>query len=81
LTQPVEKLRQIWTPGREVEEITANLEPGSDLDSQIRDLLHRIIQQRGPVTLDLEVKNVGNLRWEVIAHGLTGRQEISIWVE
>lgn len=90
LTHPVEKLRRIWTPNREIEELTANLDPQTELDSIIRDLLHRTIQQYGPVTLTLEengrqVMNEGTLRWEIVHHqpaeGIIGRREISVWVE
>ena len=84
MTHPVEKLRQIWTPEREVEEFHLDLRPQTRLDSVVRDLLHRTIQQKGPVTLDLDTDNVGTLRWEVITHqpspGVMGRTEISIWV-
>lgn len=83
--KPLEKLRTIWTPGREIEELVHSLEPGTELDSMIRDYLHRTIQQRGPVTLSLDVPNQGTLRWEIIHYeptpGTTGRREISIWVE
>lgn len=86
---PIEKLRRIWTPGREVEEIVAQLEPQTELDSMIRDLLHRVVQQHGPFTVNFgnevePVFNEGTLRWEVI-HGpgpdhLRSRQA-SIWIE
>jgi hypothetical protein len=82
---PVEKLRRIWTPEREVEEIFANLDPQTELDSMIRDLLHRVVQQKGPVTLSMDALNVGNLRWEIVHHepmpGVVGGREVSIWVE
>jgi hypothetical protein len=87
---PVERLRQIWTPDREVHEITANLDPGTELDSMVRDLLHRIIEQKGPVTVkltqgDQAILNTGNLRWEVVTHelmpGITGHREVSLWIE
>lgn len=85
LTHPIEKLRRIWTPEREVEEVFTNLDPQTRLDSMIRDLLHRTVQQRGPVTLDLDALNVGTLRWEIITHepspGIAGRSEVSIWIE
>jgi hypothetical protein len=79
---PVEKLRRIWTPEREVEEIFTRLDPGTWLDSIIRDYLHRVIQQKGPVALDLDVRNEGTLRWEVVKHDVPGgRTEVSIWIE
>ena len=89
---PVEKLRRIWTPGREIEEVVSQLEPQTELDSMVRDILHRMIEQRGPVTLELgsevdPIFNTGTLRWEII-HGpghddypeLRHRQ-ISVWIE
>jgi hypothetical protein len=82
---PVEKLRRIWTPGREVEELVARLEPQSELDSMIRHLLHAICQQKGSMTINLDDFNIGTLRWEVIHHepspGVVGRREVTIWVE
>jgi hypothetical protein len=89
---PIEKLRRIWTPGREVEELIHELDPQTQLDSMMRDLLHRTIEQRGPVTLDLgseaaPVLNTGRLRWEVVhgpgsdEHPELRRHEVSVWVE
>lgn len=82
---PFEKLRQIWTPERELEEYLTDLSPQSELDSMIRDYFHRTIQQRGPVRLNLDAPNTGNLRWEIVHHepspGLVGGREISIWIE
>lgn len=87
---PLERLRRIWSPNKEIVELVQALEPQTELDSMIRDILHRTIQQRGPVTLVLHdgtnpVMNVGTLRWEVVHHepmqGTMGRREISCWVE
>lgn len=82
----LERLRQIWTPDSDVEEIVRDLDPQTELDSMIRDLLCRIICQKGPMTLDYSGDNPpGNLRWEIVHHeprpGIVGRREISIWVE
>lgn len=81
----VERLRRIWTPRREVEELFARLDPGSELDSMLRDFLHRALQQCGPVTLGLDEPNRGTLRWEIVHHepvpGQVGRREVSLWVE
>lgn len=89
---PIEKLRRIWTPGREVEEVIARLEPQTELDSMIRHILHAIVQQHGPQTIQLgsEVEpiwNSGILRWETI-HGPgpetmpeIRRRELTVWVE
>lgn len=82
MSDSVERLRRVWTPEREVEEYFNNLDPQTQLDSMIRDLLHRTIQQYGPVTLNLDVMNTGNLRWEVVDHDVPGgRKEVSIWIE
>lgn len=89
---PIEKLRQIWTPGREIEEVILSLEPQSELDSMIRHFLHAIIQQKGPQTINLgsaenPVLNTGTLRWETI-HGpgsedapMLRRRQVSLWIE
>ena len=87
---PLERLRRIWTPGREIEELVYNLDPRTELDSMVRDFLHRTVQQRGAVTLVIEqhgtpVLNTGHLRWEIVHHeptpGQLGRREITIWIE
>lgn len=78
---PVEVLRRIWTPEREVEEISADMQPQTALDSMVRDLLCRVIMQRGPVTLDMDAENRGRLRWEIVAHETSGRRQVSIWIE
>ncbi|HEY1248342.1 MAG TPA: hypothetical protein VGE97_05100 [Nitrososphaera sp.] len=89
---PIERLRRIWTPGREIEEVVAQLGPQTELDSLMRDFLHRTIQQKGPVTLDIgslvdPVMNTGVLRWETIfGPGLEDypekrRRQVSLWVE
>lgn len=89
LTDPLERLRRVWSPDREILEVVQRLEPQTELDSQVRDFLHRIVQQRGPVTLVLEdrggpVLNTGTLRWEIVHHepqpGVAGRREVSLWV-
>ena len=92
MTHPVEKLRRVWTPGREVEEVVARLGPQTQLDSMVRDLLHRTIQQYGPVMLDFgsdtdPVVNTGTLRIEII-HGpgqdelpALRRRQASVWIE
>lgn len=85
MTQGVENVRRIWTPREEVEEITARMEPGSELDSIIRDYLHRVVQQRGPFTLDLDTLNVGKLRMEITGFepvpGRISGSQVALWVE
>jgi hypothetical protein len=89
---PIEKLRRIWTPGREIEEVVAELEPRTELDSIIRDTLYSILMQHGPQRINLgsDVEPFiisGTLRWEVV-HGPgpdsmpeLRRREMTIWVE
>lgn len=91
MTSPVEKLRRIWSPDKEVIERFESLDPATELDSIIRDYLHRTIEQRGAVTLILAdeygnfIPNTGKLRWETVNHeptpGKIGRREVTIWVE
>lgn len=89
---PVEKLRRIWTPGREIEEVVANLDPQTQLDNIIRDTLYAICQQHGPqrITLGSELSPFvikGVLRWEIV-HGPgpehlpeLRHREMTVWVE
>lgn len=89
---PVEKLRRIWTPGREIEEVVARLDPATYLDSQIRQGFHLVIQQKGPQTIDIgsEIDPVlcaGTLRWEIV-HGPGAdeapelrRRQLAVWIE
>jgi hypothetical protein len=81
---PVEKLREVWTPEREIEELTANLEPQTELDSQIRDYFMRIVRQHGSIRLFLDQPNTGNIRWEIVATDPRNgpiRREVTIWWE
>jgi hypothetical protein len=80
----VERLRQLWTPFGGIEQLEIDDAPQTRLDSMVRDLLHRTIQQRGPFTLKLEqhqqlVLNAGVLRWEIA--GIPGYREVSLWIE
>lgn len=79
--RPVERLRQIWTPRREVEEMMANLEPQTALDSQIRDYFTRIVRRHGSITVSLDEPNTGAVRWEVVSSppGLPPHREVTIW--
>jgi NADPH-dependent glutamate synthase beta subunit-like oxidoreductase len=87
---PLEKLRRVWTPDREILEVIAALDPRTELDSMLRDWLHRVIEQTGPKTVVLgigetRVVNTGTLRWEVVHHeptpGIPGRREVTLWIE
>lgn len=89
---PLEKLRRIWTPGREIEEVISQLEPQTYLDSQIRQILHLLVDQKGGQTIDIgseidPVRCEGTLRWEIV-HGPgvdeapeLRRRQLAIWVE
>jgi hypothetical protein len=86
---PVERLRRVWTPGREIEELVHRLDPRTELDSAIRHILHAVVQQHGPQRISLgselqPLENVGSLRWEII-HGPgpdeIRQRELTIWIE
>jgi hypothetical protein len=87
---PIESLRKVWSPDKEIAEVVAELDPRTELDSMLRDWLHRVIEQTGPKTLllginDKPVFNTGTLRWEIVHHepmpGNAGIREVTIWVE
>lgn len=80
----LERVRQLWTPGNEIVPVEGELAPQTALDSVVRDLLHRAVQQKGPMTLRLDANgerllNSGVLRWE--AAGVPGYREVSLWIE
>jgi len=78
---PVEALRRIWTPQREIEELFANLAPGTALDSEIRDFFCRIIERVGTIELDVTdpVPNF-DIRWNTIHTPPPGsRRIVTIW--
>jgi hypothetical protein len=89
---PVEKLRRIWTPGREIEEVVARLDPQTELDSMVRHFFTAIVQELGSVKLDLGSEanprlNTGTIRWEIV-HGPAPEErpdlrnrEVTIWHE
>jgi hypothetical protein len=90
MAHPVERLRRIWTPGREVEEVVAKLGPGSELDSMIRHFLHAVVQQNGTQRVQLgseafPLENTGTLRWETVhGPGPTPEfrsREVTLWIE
>lgn len=79
---PVERLRRIWTPEREIDEIFSDLSPASALDSQIREWFSRIIDAESTVTIDLtEPVPPFNIRWNIVHHEDSGRREVTIWKE
>lgn len=79
----VEKLRRIWTPDREVEELFADLSPQSALDSEIRDYFSRIMFLHKQITLDIsDPVPEFNIRWNVIhTPPPNPRRQVSIWIE
>lgn len=81
MSQALENLRKIWTPNKEIEEMGADLAPQTALDSQIRDLFHKIVQQNGPMPIQVlaDQLNTGTLRWETVEQA--GKRTVTIWVE
>lgn len=75
--QPVERLREIWTPEREVYEVFDKLEPGTRLDSIVRELFSRTVMHVGEIKLDVTDPVRGYVRWEQINFG--SRKLISVW--
>jgi hypothetical protein len=80
---PVEALRRIWTPQSEIEEVFAELSPGTELDSMIRDFFCRILDRQGTITLDLtDPVPEFTVRWEIIHTQPPGaRRKVTIWKE
>jgi hypothetical protein len=87
---PIERLRQLWTPDNELAEMFADLSPGTELDSMLRDWLHKIVARERSITLNLgsemiPVVNTGTIRFEIV-HGPGDRPElrsrqVTIWHE
>jgi hypothetical protein len=78
LWQPVERLRRIWTPEREVYEIIDKIDPGSAVDSVIRELFSRMVKQVGAIQLDVTDPVDGFIRWEVVRAG-PRQHVVSVW--
>lgn len=81
MRNPIEALRQIWTPEREVDELFSDLSPGSALDSEIRDYFSRIIERFGTITLDItDPVPPFDIRWEVVhTEPPSSRRFVTIW--
>ena len=79
--KPLEKLRRIWTPEREIDQIFSDLSPQTALDSEIRDYFSRLIDRLGTVTLDVtDPVPEFDIRWEVINTPPPGsRRKVTIW--
>jgi hypothetical protein len=78
-----EALRQVWTPGSELEEVMLSLEPATQLDSLIRHWLHAILIKEGPKTIDMTKRLVGTMHHRTV-HGpgpTFASRESSIWIE
>lgn len=75
--RPVERLRRIWTPDREIYELADKLEPGSQLDSIVRELFSRTIQRVGSIQLDMSHPITGFVRWEEVRAG--PGKVVSVW--
>jgi hypothetical protein len=78
---PIEALRKIWTPEREVDQLFSDLSPGTALDSEIRDYFSRIIDQAGSIKLDItDPTPCFNIRWEIVHTPPPGsRRYVTIW--
>lgn len=78
----VEPLRKLITPDKPAVELAADLEPGTELDSLIRDFFTRLVrkielQDEGPIILDLEEINDGFVHWQMVQ--LEGKSVAQIW--
>lgn len=79
-----ESLRRIWSPGREIDQVVADLDPQSELDSLIRDYFSRIVFKAKTITLDLDEPNHGTVNWEVVSVPIGNGQfkkQATIWWE
>jgi len=78
LWAPVERLRRIWTPDREIYELADSLDPSSSMDSVIRELFSRMVKQVGAIQIDVTDPVDGFIRWELVRAGPTQRV-VSVW--
>lgn len=78
---PFEKLRRIWSPEREIEQLFSNLDPQTALDSQIRDFFSRIIDKIGYLELDItDPVPQFDIRMEIVnTPPPNSRRKVSIW--
>lgn len=62
----VEKVRTIWTPEREVAVYSADLSPGTEIDSIIRHAFHHLLQFRlQEVSINLDQLNTGSIQFNI----------------
>lgn len=77
---PVERLRRIWTPRREIDEIFSDLSPATALDSLIREWFSRIVDAEGTLTIDLtDPVPEFMMNYNIVHNG--DRREVTIWKE
>jgi hypothetical protein len=74
---PVERLRRIWTPNREVYELADSLQPSTELDSKIREYFSRVIREVGSIQIDVTDPVDGFIRFEEVMYGR--RKIVAIW--
>lgn len=82
LLSPVERLRRIWTPDREILERVENLEPQTEVDSIVRELFSRMVKEQRHVTLSRREPVDGEIRWEFINREIAPgiyEPEVSVW--
>lgn len=82
MKNPIEALRRVWTPEREVEQLFSDLSPGTALDSEIRDYFSRMMLMQGTVTIDItDPVPPFDIRWEVIhTPPPNARRQVTIWI-
>jgi hypothetical protein len=78
LWAPVERLRRVWTPEKELYELADKLEPSTELDSKIRELFSRMAMRVGSIELDVTEPTFGYVRWEEIQIP-SGRRIVTVW--
>lgn len=83
-SEQIESLRKIVSPLNEVEEFFADLSPQQVMDDKIRDLFSRIVEQKGPITIDGETFQSGTIKWEEFVYNPAPgvfKKMITIWHE
>lgn len=81
MLSPVEALRRIWTPEREIDQIFSDLSPGTVLDSEVREMFSRIIYELKTIELDItDPVPDFEIRWEVVhTPPPNPRRKLAIW--
>jgi hypothetical protein len=75
-------MTELWLPSRHARpRDNSGLAPQSELDSQLRDFLCRIVEQHGPVTISMTDERLpGSIRWQFGATPVSAK-EATIWFE